>query len=291
MGVLLGNADGTFTPAVPPTVTVGTNPVGVALLNLNPAVDCFLDLVVANNVSDNVGVLFGNGNGTFDPQTTTGMTNAFGLITADFNNDTIADVAVAQRGNPRNNVTILLGAANGLGTFQAPQSFFTGNAPGVGGALTAVALAAADFNGDTILDLAVVNQNNAFSNYNGDISIVFGNGNGGFGPKTTLIAGNNPVDIAIGDLDGDGDFDLAVANILTNNVSVFLDSGGVFGAAVSYAIGGQGISVAIADLDGDGKADILAGTGGPASRCCAETATVPSRPSTPSPPEARSRTS
>ena len=63
--------------------------------------------------------------------------------------------------------------------------------------------------------------------------------------------------MAIGDLDGDGHADLAVANQNSDDVSVLLNLGqGTFAPAVAYPAGNWPYSVAIGDLDGDGHADL-----------------------------------
>src|SRR5262249_28794327 len=66
-------------------------------------------------------------------------------------------------------------------------------------------------------------------------------------------AGTNPTSVAIGDLNGDGKLDLAVANFGSNNVSVLLGNGsGGFAAATNFAVGAFPQFVAIGDLNGDG---------------------------------------
>ena len=61
----------------------------------------------------------------------------------------------------------------------------------------------------------------------------------------------------MGDFNGDGKPDLAVANSGSNNVSVLLGNGdGTFQAAVNYAAGNAPNSVAVGDFNGDGKADL-----------------------------------
>ena len=63
--------------------------------------------------------------------------------------------------------------------------------------------------------------------------------------------------MAVGDFNGDGKADLAVANASSNNVSVLLGNGnGTFQAAVNYAAGTGPSSVAVGDFNGDGKADL-----------------------------------
>lgn len=74
-----------------------------------------------------------------------------------------------------------------------------------------------DLNRDGKLDLV-------FGNYN-NISVFLGKGDGTFGPETRYTVGNGPESIAIGDLDGDGIPDLAVANALSGTVSILLGRG------------------------------------------------------------------
>jgi FG-GAP-like repeat len=72
----------------------------------------------------------------------------------------------------------------------------------------------ADFNGDGNPDLAVSNR------ASDDVSILFGDGAGGFGPQTAFPAGDGPEDLAAGDFDSDGAIDLVVANNRSNSVSI-----------------------------------------------------------------------
>ena len=51
-------------------------------------------------------------------------------------------------------------------------------------------------------------------------------------------AGNRPYSVAVGDFNGDGAQDLAVANYFSNNVSVLLGNGdGTFQAGVNFGAG------------------------------------------------------
>src|SRR5689334_24528591 len=75
-----------------------------------------------------------------------------------------------------------------------------------------------------------------------------------FNAPRDSVVGVNPFAVAVGDLNGDGKLDLAVANYASNSVSVVLaNSDGTFGASVAYPAGGNPHGVAVADLNGDGK--------------------------------------
>ena len=61
----------------------------------------------------------------------------------------------------------------------------------------------------------------------------------------------------MGDFNGDGKLDLAVANFSSNNVSILLGTGtGSFSAATNFAAGTGPFSVAVGDFNGDGKLDL-----------------------------------
>jgi len=70
--------------------------------------------------------------------------------------------------------------------------------------------------------------------------------------------GTAPVAIAIGDFNGDGKSDLAVANSGSNNVSILLNNGdGSFQPAVNYSVGISPQEIVAGDFDGNGKVDLI----------------------------------
>jgi len=157
------------------------------------------------------------------------------------NNDDDIDLAVAN--SMRNTVSVLYG--NGDGTF---QNYIEFPLPGTNGA---AAVAGADFNGDSYLDLAVV----SFSS--NTIKVLFNNGSGIFGSQQSYAAGQGPRSVCPVDLDGDGDIDLAVGNENSDNVVVLFNSGnGIFTGLTAYAAGDDARSVCAADFDNDGDIDL-----------------------------------
>jgi hypothetical protein len=236
VSVLLGTGAGSFGPAS--DFGVGNIPFAIAVGDLNG--DGKLDLVTANQGSNDVSVLLGTGTGNFGTATNFGVgSNPQSIAISDFNGDGKPDLAVGNRGS--NNVSVLLGT--GTGNFGAATNFGVGSFP--------YSLAIGDLNGDGKPDLVTAN---ADSN---NISVLLGTGTGSFGAATNFGVGSNPQSIAIGDLNGDGKPDLAVGNRDSNNVSVLLGTGtGSFGAATNFGVGHGSDSVVISDLNGDGKPDL-----------------------------------
>src|SRR5918993_1097757 len=79
-----------------------------------------------------------------------------------------------------------------------------------------------------------------------------------FGPAANVATGDGPASVAVGDFNGDGNPDLAVANQLANTVSVLLGAaGGVFTRQTPNLIVGSGpTSVAVGDFNGDHDPDL-----------------------------------
>src|SRR5215510_8638865 len=121
------------------------------------------------------------------------------VAVGDFNGDGVQDLVVANSGDfDSGNISVLLG--NGDGTFQAAVNFGAGNNPS--------SIAVGDFNGDGIQDLTVAH---GFFGSN-SVSVLLGNGDGTFQEAVNFGAGIFPVSVAVGDFNGDGRPDLAVAN-------------------------------------------------------------------------------
>jgi hypothetical protein len=145
-----------------------------------------------------------------------------------------------------------------LGSGVAALSFANSSTPAVGNEPAAVTVG--DFNGDGKADLAVANGSS------GTVTVLLGNGDGTFtaAAGSPITVGSRPVSVAVGDFNGDGKADLAVANYVDNTVTVLLGNGdGTFTAAGSPIVVGNGPeSVVVGDFNGDGKADLAVANNG-----------------------------
>ena len=111
-----------------------------------------------------------------------------------------------------------------------------------------------DLNADGDRDLAVANF------VSDDVSVLLGDGDGGtFAAADRLPRRRQaPARWPIGDFNADGDPDLAVANIMSDNVSVLLGDGLAARSPgpTNYPGGGEPTSMAVGDFDADGDPDL-----------------------------------
>jgi len=171
------------------------------------------------------------------------------IIAADFNGDSKPDLAVSDPGEPGSDaggVAVLLG--NGDGTFQSAKSFPAGMNPG--------SLAAADFNGDTHMDLAAASTSGA------SIAVLTGDGQGNFGAPVSYTPGSNgaiPGSLLALDVNGDGNPDLIVASEAgaQSNVSTLINSEGSFHTGYTGTLPYSPEYLAYADLNNDGITDLI----------------------------------
>ena len=119
--------------------------------------------------------------------------------------------------------------------------------------LNPISVSSGDFNGDKMPDLAVANARPGFNK----VSVLLGNGSGGFGSKTDFPTGASPFSVANADFNGDGKLDLSVANYDSDTVSVLLGNGtGVFGPKTDFLVGDGPYSLITDDFNGDSKPDL-----------------------------------
>jgi hypothetical protein len=136
------------------------------------------------------------------------------LAVGDFNRDGRADV-VSSNGAAQN-VTVFLG--DGAGSIGAGTNFAS-TARNLF-STHAHFMAVADFDGDTNPDLAVSNGNSSFG---GDLSVLFGDGAGGFSAPFTQPIGASPWVLAAGNFNSDSKPDLAIIGLASNSITVLLN--------------------------------------------------------------------
>jgi Calx-beta domain/FG-GAP-like repeat len=277
--------------------TVGWSPSEVRAGDFNG--DDIPDLATLNISTNDVSVLMGNGDGTFQPARSSYAGDGYplaSLAVGDFNEDGKLDLATGSNfydlyGYGIDDVVVLLG--HGDGTFAAPRYLGTD--------LPAQSVVTGDLNGDDHLDLVVVSWDD--TSQTGSLSVLLGGGDGTFALASTdpedgfrpspaladfdgdgntdvvlgreLFLGNGdgtlrePSDIGVdaywgtivGDFDGDGDFDLAGTNF--DRVSVLRGNGdGTFQPAQFFAAGAYPYSINAADVNGDSVLDLVMLTSG-----------------------------
>ena len=226
IGVLLGNGDGTFKSTVFYSVGDTSGIVAVAVADLTG--NGKPDVLVSNN-DGSLSVLLNTGGGVLGaPAVLTGVSGSQGsqIQIGDFNGDGIPDVALVDFAGEA--VDVLIG--NGDGTFKPPALSHPPIHP--------VALTAGDFKNNGTLDLAVTSTDDVGGNlYGGTLAIGLGNGDGTFTfspstvyqfhsytPVTQCPAGGcqgqfSPDNIAAGDLNNDGNLDLAIALNNTHGIT------------------------------------------------------------------------
>jgi YD repeat-containing protein len=241
ISVLLGSGDGTFQPEqrFPAGDGPYAGPVSVTAADLNG--DGRPDLVARIRFSNDLSLLFGNGNGSFQSQQRLPLSaSPLSVAIADLNNDGKLDIVTTLS---TNHAAVFLGI--GDGTYQAEQIFPIGVSPSM--------VFIGDVNGDGKPDVVTANF------YSHDVSVLLGNGDGTFLPEMRFAVGTNPSSIALANVNGDGYLDLITTNQSSANVSVLFGRGdGTFQTRDRLAVGNGPTWVIAADLNADGTQDLVA---------------------------------
>jgi FG-GAP-like repeat len=249
--VILGDGLGGFGSTIS-TSFHASEPAALAGGDLNG--DGNIDLVTVNRGGGDsnegtisIGLSDGAGHFTMQPNVSVQTaTNPVGAAFADFDDDGNMDLAVPSGFG----FSILLG--NGSGGF-TPRNHLT--------LANASSIRAADLNGDSKVDLAMVSEE-----LNGETSVVFGDGTGDFTAPLQFSIGSIPSDLTVDDFNNDGKPDLAVAisqqdpspSPQRSNIAVLLGDGiGGFAAPLTIPADRTASRIIAADLTGDARPDII----------------------------------
>ncbi|MDO7876506.1 T9SS type A sorting domain-containing protein [Hymenobacter sp. ASUV-10] len=249
----LNDGQGAFTAPAPATLStlVGNQPTGIEVGDIDADGD--LDILTANYAANSVSVCRNNGSAGF----TLAATVAVGisprdLALGDLDGDGDLDLVTANGGGTPN-ASVRLN--NGSGQFTAPAQ---------GGSLStgqqSIGVALGDVDGDGDLDALVTNPSS------GSVSVCLNNAAGLLTPIVPAVAlggvpAATPFDVALGDIDGDGDLDGLAVNAYGNapTVRVMINDGlGGFSLSRNYIVplSATPNHIALGDLNGDGDLDL-----------------------------------
>lgn len=245
VSVLLGRGGAQFDSATTFSAgSEGSAPASLALADVNG--DGRLDVLTANRVTSDVSVLLGNGTGSLGrPRAFVSDEQPEAVAAGDLNGDGLDDAVAVNSAGPPPTMAVLLALPDGSGALTGVEDVLVLPNP--------MALAGVDADDSGIADVV------AGPSVAGAVAaqLALAEPTGGFAAPLDLPGAGGAVAAVQGDFNGDGSGDLAVANKLTDSVSVFLRVGiAQFGALVSTAVGSGVAGVSAGDWNRDGRSDL-----------------------------------
>jgi|GEM_PF-5737345 len=242
MSVFMGNAGGTFQPAV--AYATGAGPTDVVAQDFDGDTD--IDVAVSKYNSSGIVIFLNDGSGALTQGNSYTVSTAQSLCAGDFDNDGDQDLAVVNYGAG----VIAIFLNNGGATFTGPATIGSGGA-------NPVDILSGSFDGDANTDLAVANYSS------GNLVLFSGDGAGGFTAGTPASTGSGPNGLDAQDINGDNFPDFVTADYSSRTASVFLNNGGTLNlSATLQSPTRDPQSVAFVKLAGDNYYDVAVSGGG-----------------------------
>ncbi|MCP4963860.1 MAG: hypothetical protein GY926_01350, partial [bacterium] len=206
-----------------------------------------LDLAVGNGSGQGNRIYLNDGAGAFtDSGQAIGSGDSHSVALGDVDGDGDLDLAVVNYSGEANRIYL----NDGAGAFtDSGQALGSGNSWSV---------ALGDVDGDGDLDFAVANYGQANHVYLNSLSGTWGVSD--FADSGQALGSGSSYGVALGDVDGDGDLDLAVGNSSGEANRIYLNDGtGTFTDSAQALGSGWSLAIALGDVDGDGDLDLAVG--------------------------------
>ncbi len=223
-------------------------PGALAVVDLDRDAGATPDVIAAVWAEDRLEIRLNQGDGTLlaQPLLPTCATPS-ALAAGDVDGDADADVVVICTGGAEGEAQVLRN--DGLAGLELAAAYPVGAMP--------ASPLLADLDGDGDLDLALVHDMAPGFNDPSKVRLLRNDGLGAFGAPELFATGWQPHALLAADLDGDGDLDLATADMGGDTLTVLQNAGaGDFGSAVSFETGVRPVGLAALDLDGDGAPEL-----------------------------------
>ncbi|MFY9307564.1 MAG: FG-GAP-like repeat-containing protein [Bacteroidia bacterium] len=232
-------------------ISTGLSPKGISLADIDR--DGRLEIIVSNEGANTVSVfkntLTALGGISYNSKIDFPTGSSPRSVAAeDIDGDGMPDVITTNYGG--NNFSVLKNTSSGGNiSFDSPIDFTTGVGP--------QSIRVADLDSDGMNDVVITN------NTSGTISVYKNTSNTGsvsFSPGIDALTGTGPVNVAVGDVDGDGAPDLSATNKASNTVSVFKNTSTIgtisLNPKLDFTVLSGPIGVVLADFNGDGRPDL-----------------------------------